>query len=668
MLFFQLILLGGYAYAHIINRFLSSRLQSIVHIVLLGSALLVLPVIPGESWKPESIENPTFHILLLLLVTVGLPYFMVSTTGPLLQAWFAKRYTEKSPYPLYALSNLGSLFALVSYPFLVEPLSTRRTQAIGWSIAFLVFALFCAYITARVKGVSKKTAASKNRVPIAIHEDNPIAKPEKSIWLMWIGLPTFGSILLLATTNQMCLDVASIPFLWVLPLSLYLITFIVSFSSSRLYFRPVFFVLLVISMAAMMYTMKKGLHAELLWQVAAYCGGLFVCDMVLHSELYRLRPHPKYLTSFYLAVSLGGALGGVFVGLLAPLIFSAYFELHIAMLGTAILAYIAFYMDKSLFINRGWYRLAWIILIGGLVTLTVFVFRHRSRMLRGSLEASRNFYGILRVRERFKKNPEKHRLELAHGITEHGMQFKSEEKRKYRTTYYGKRSGAGLAISNFPGKQKKRVGVVGLGVGTLTAYAEKGDYYRIYEINYDVKRISQKHFTYLKDCRGKYDIVMGDARLSMERELARNEPQQFDILILDAFSSDAIPVHLLTKEAFIVYMKHVKRDGVIAVHISNRHLQLRPVVWGISEKLKLESVVIRNGDKPKYGVSDATWMLVTKNKAFLEIPKIKRAARKNEKRNRKLKREYGSILWTDNYTNLFGIATNVGTIRKSLFN
>ncbi|NQT86236.1 hypothetical protein HQ560_05685, partial [bacterium] len=341
MLFFQMLLLGGYAYAHVIRTRLSQRTQVIVHVTLLAATLLALPIAPSEGWKPQGDENPALYILLLLAVTVGLPYFVLSATGPLLQAWFSVRHPGRSPYRLYALSNVGSLLALLSYPFLVEPAMALRSQSTTWSIGFGLFVAFCI-----VSALSMLRVRPTDADEAGADEDS--APPGWGVCLVWVALAACGSTMLLAVTNQMSWDVAVVPFLWVLPLTLYLLTFIICFEFERWYYRPVFWPLLGLGAGAIVHLMFEGVRMPILFQVAGYAGGMFFCCMVCHGELVRLKPSPRYLTSFYLMVSAGGALGGLFVSLVAPAVFPMYLELHIGLWMTCALALVVYLYSRGL--------------------------------------------------------------------------------------------------------------------------------------------------------------------------------------------------------------------------------------------------------------------------------------------------------------------------------
>jgi len=644
MLFFQLVLLAGYAYAHFLSRWLQPRGQAAVHLAVLLASLAVLPIIPGDAWKPKPGDAPITHILLLLGATIGLPYFVVSTTGPLMQSWFARLNPGKSPYRLYALSNIGSLLALLAYPFLIEPNFARKLQALSWGwglVAYVLFAAWCVRLV-WVRGFAAQTPADGH-----LAEEGPAEEPSLRRKFLWLALPACASALLLATTNKLTQDVAVIPFLWVLPLSLYLLTFILCFDANQWYWRPLFLPAMLACFGWLIYVLANINDVGIGWQVPAFCLTLFVGCMVCHGELYALKPHPRWLTSFYLMISLGGAIGGFLVAVVAPHVFKSYAELAWSCGACAVLVWLVCLPNWRVPGFQWWRFHAW--LAGSLVALAVcLAFYIQSRERDNVVEATRNFYGAMSVLEYGKETPGSRYLLLQHGRITHGFQLTDPDQRRRITSYYGEQSGVALAIRNFP-RPQKRIGVVGLGTGTTAAFGEKGDYVRIYEINEEVRRIATSHFTFIKDTQavgGKVDVIMGDARLSMERE----EPQRFDVLALDAFSSDAIPVHLLTKEAVGIYGKHLAADGVLAVHISNRYLDLEPVVENLAKEFGYERLSISDGDGEKdWWIYSSTWVLLSKNKELMALIKTKTEAAKSDPSTKIVP------LWTDDYASLWPI-------------
>jgi SAM-dependent methyltransferase len=646
MLFFQVFLLGGYAYAHLTSRFFSPRVQAGLHWILLAAALVLLPIQPAAHWKPSPGGDPTGHILLLLTVCLGLPYFALSATGPLLQAWFSRLQPGAAPYRLYALSNIGSLLALLSYPFVFEPILTRRAQAILWSCSFGVFALLCGGCAWRLWRSNPAPAfrSDKNgRTGNSLASAPPPALPTQ---VLWFALPACGSVLLLATTNKLCLDVAAIPFLWILPLSLYLLTFILCFDRPAWYVRKTFTLLLIPFLGLACYALFQGSRLPLLGQIIIYCGTMFICCMVCHGEVCRLQPPPRFLTSFYLLIAAGGAAGGIWVAAVAPRIFNSYAELNWGFVSLAALLLILHAREKTTWRVAARPRPLWPALLTGMLVLAAALFVQSLRAAQHAIFTSRNFYGVLRVFDLLPGNP-RHAFKLNHGDIVHGLQFTDPVLATTPTTYYDESSGVGLALDNFPRQANRRVGLVGLGTGTLAAYGRRGDTFRFYEINPEVVRLAGTDFNFLMTSRARVEVVPGDARLSLENE----SPQQFDLLVLDAFSSDAIPVHLLTQEAFTDYFRHLKPDGVIAVHISNRHLDLLPVVAGAAKHFQLLMIEInRKEDPASWWVYPSNWVLLSRNHDFMYSPAIMSKASMMPDQA-----AANSILWTDDYASLFPI-------------
>ena len=634
LLFFQAVLLLGYLYSHWLYRKLRPRAQMLAHIGLLTASVAVLPIWPSAAWKPTGADDPTLRILLLLAVTVGLPYFLLSTTGPLLQAWYARRYRGALPYRLYALSNGGSMLALISYPVLFEPWLGTRHQAASWSAAYGVFVILCVSTAWLGRGTAEQPPEPAPDIP----------EPVRTT-LFRIALPACASILLLAVTNHLTQNVAAIPFLWILPLSLYLLSFILCFEGVWWYRRRTYLGLFAVAVGSMAYALSPEFQNNpIKVMIPFFAVGLFICCMVCHGELARLKPHPSRLTSFYVTIALGGALGGVFVAIVAPHVFSGFYELPVGLAACACVVLAVLRADPESDLAGSWKRPA--PLAAALLTVAVagylgFVIHERGSSAR---VMARNFYGGLKVMDETADDDSGEPVRrLMHGTITHGEQYLNPKFQSRATTYYGTNSGVGRAIRQDQENGPVRVGVIGLGTGTLATYGRAGDYFRFYEINPLVLQLAHTEFTYLKICKARLDVALGDARLSLERE----PPENFDVLAVDAFSSDAIPVHLLTREALVLYFRHLKPDGVLAVHVSNKHLNLTPVVKLAAASLGKDARLVDTEDEEN-DVFGSTWVLVTSSAGFFDRPLMRTAAVAAPLPS-------GMRVWTDDYSNLFQI-------------
>ena len=721
MLFFQVLLLGGYGYAHWLTRTFRPRVQGIVHAVLLGIALCTLPITPSDFWKPGDGNYPELRILLLLAAKVGIPYFLLSSTGPLVQAWFNLAYPGRSPYRLYALSNVGSLAALLSYPFWFETTFTVNTQGNLWSLGFIVFGLLCGGLAVVIyrlaasfelavpeqpatppKPVKPTKAAEAPQEPI---DENP----SWALRIGWLLLAALASMSLLAVTNHLCQDIAVVPFMWVAPLSLYLLSFIICFDREIWYSRKLFGTAGVLTIAAMcaidrysdldsflaklpgyvgmkiegtapfsgsvdwiLTKMQTGLTIDdledsVFAQATLYLTVLFLICMLCHGELVKSKPRPRYLTMFYLMISAGGAVGGLFVAIICPLVFKTHFELPLSIICGFVVAWIALANDgrKTWLAGREW--LQWsaaFLVVGGVILVARAKIEGPDEDV---LAQTRNFYGTLKVKSfNAPENPSEPPGEstgraLYHGRILHGFQYLSPERIDEATTYYDEGTGAGIAVKYYPRAEGAglRVAVIGLGTGTMAAHAKKGDTYRFYDINPDVIRISDAWFSFRSRAveRGaKMDTILGDARIQMERELKENKPQAYDVIVLDAFTGDAIPAHLLTAEAIEIYEQHLRKDaagnvrGILAVHISNRYLDLEPVVVALSKKYNFEMLGVHFEEGPDTGDTGSDWILMTRNKEFLAITDVVSAGEPVV-----LPEGTKEVLWTDQSSNLFEI-------------
>ena len=627
MLFFQALLLAGYAYAHLLTRYSRGRFQALMHTALLAVALATLPIAPNDVWKPLGNEEPVTLILLVLGASVGLPYFLLAANSPLLQAWFSRARPRENPYRLFAVSNLGSLIALLGYPFLLEPNLGGAGQVSLWSWLFAGFAVLCA----AVAWLTPKQQAVES-------EATTIASISRTDLVLWLALSATGSVLLLAVTNHLTQNVASVPLLWLVPLTLYLASFIITFEGESWYRREWLWSILLVWIGAMGWLLvDDNFQFDLPLQLGIFLPGLFLACLFCHGELYRLRPAPSRLTAFYLAVSAGGALGGLLVAVAAPLVFTGYYELGVGLVMLALLAAVRYAGLNA------WARYGSLAVLVGIAACAAYDGFRDQRDVR---VASRSFYGVLRVKEYGLPGEESHLRRLVHGAIMHGEQYMHEKSRALPTTYYHEDSGIGAAIRSL-GSRPARVGVIGLGTGTIAAYGRAGDVYRFYEIDARVIEVAMREFTYLGDSKAKIELALGDARLALEREPLR----RFDVLAVDAFSSDAIPVHLITREALGVYLKHVAPDGIVAFHVSNRFLNLIPVVARLAQEHGAHVVLVRDDpdeeEDPRRSRTD--WVLVSRDAAALERPAIvERSPVEPEE-----KPDWRT--WTDDYSNLIQI-------------
>lgn len=651
MLFYQSVLLAGYAYSHWLCSRFNEPKQARIHLGTIGVTFAALaltvmlwgsPLTPGAGWKYALAGSPVLHIVVLLSLAIGIPFFLLSTTGPLLQHWYSQTYPTASPYRLYAVSNLGSLLGLLGYPFLLEWLLPIRKQALLWTILFVGFlALYAVqnWLFGRHVRVAGRTEES------ALAEPMPVSRIA-----LWIGLSACASVMLLATTSQVCQNISTNPFLWVLPLCIYLLSFTICFENSRWYRRPIFFGLYFVSIVLtvrMMATLAGNL--EPVRQLSTYFVLLFAVCMVCNGELERLKPSRGRVTPFYLSIALGGALGGALVVLVAPRVFHDFYEFQLAVLatGTLVLAVCVTEWrkgrrnDANKLATMG--RLASVVAAVAVLGLQGFSLRNSVQRGIGNVVELRNFFGVKRV---FDEDGIRY---LQNGPIVHGAQALDERLQMQPLMYYTPHTGLGVLLNNYrrvtgkSGLAPLRIGVIGLGTGTLAAYAHAGDCMRFYEIDPQVVQVAagnQAVFTYMHKSPGRIETVLGDARLSLEAEAGRGEFQQFDVLVLDAFGGDAIPVHLLTTEAMQVYLHHLRGpDSVIAVNISNRVVDLTPVLRAASAKWQLTF-----NDFGSFNGID--WVLLSRNPKILQDPALYRPF------------DWGKdspVLWTDDYSNLLSV-------------
>jgi hypothetical protein len=627
LLFFQAALLAGYLYAHFLASRVPAARQWQLHAALLALSLLFLPIIPADGWKPGDISEPLLLILLLLAATIGLPFVLLAATSPLVQAWVSRRDAAPSVYRLYALSNAGSLLALLSYPILIEPFLPTRTQASIWSALYAGFAVICAAVAWKYRGANEPMPTRRERMKLT----------DRLLWLLLAAVP---SALLLAATHHMLRNVAAIPLFWVVPLSLYLLSLIVCFDSPRWYYRPLWHGIFPAAVGTLILCIVAPfLFAGYATQLALYSVAFFICCMLCHGELAALKPSPQTLTSFYLTVAAGGAVGGLAVAAIAPFVSDYDNDLAITLLVlTGLVAFVVWRRPENVpswvGMNSAFLVLAaWPALIA---LLAVPIGSANSQ----TLLAVRNFYGPLQVRVIPESGARPEILELQNGSIVHGRQFTAQDARCTPLSYFSPASGIGAAMGAMRGNAPLRFGGIGLGAGTIAAYARPGDGFRFYEINPLVRSIATSAFHYLT-CAENSDVVMGDGRLSLEREA----PQNFDVFAVDAFTSDAIPVHLLTREAFSLYWRHIRPGGVLAVHVSNTFVDLAPIVArAAAESGKTARLFTNNADFAK-GISQSFWVLVADDPAFFTHQAFRDA--------RPVEISGAERVWTDDYSNLW---------------
>lgn len=635
--FFQLMLLAGYAYSDLATRLLKPKSHALLHVVLLCAALAFLPIVPGEWLKPDPQSAPIGQVLLLLLATVGLPYFCLATTGPLLQAWYTRLYPGSQVYRLFALSNLASLVALLAYPFSIEPYAGSVQQSNYWSLGFGVFALLCGGCA----WASRNAQLAVPQAAAAAADQAPSLPPSRKDYVLWLTLSAMGSMMLMSVTSHITQNITPVPMLWLLPLSLYLLTFVLCFEGRGWYRRSIFAAPLILSLIAMSWGMNTPpADIDVMLAVPTYAIGTFCCCMFFHGELSLRKPAAGYLTRFYLTLSLGGALGGLVIGVLAPNVLSGLYEFPLVLVATSVLMLVL--LRKYLTANKAAYIVLALAILCTLLTL-VMAAASINKEMNGTLLRMRNFYAASQVIER-KFNGETMHV-LNNGQIMHGLQVLSDAKIGMPTTYYGAASGVGYAMRRFA-DAPRNVGVIGLGVGTMAAYGRDKDVIRFYEINPQSQQIAEREFSFLKNSAADIHVVLGDARLQMQAELERGEPGRYDVLVVDAFSGDSIPVHLLTKEAMDIYRAHMKPNGIIAFHVSNLFLNLKPVVADLAANAGMQAVYMRNEEK--YPETASAWVLVTNDEVFLNDPAVL-------KQRKPIVPIAGLQLWTDSRNNLYQI-------------
>ena len=659
LLFFQAFLLLGYLYAHVLSKCKSISTQVVIHSVFLFTSLFFMPI----GLKQLNTFNqlaPLNDILQLLVLSIGVPYFLLSSTGPLVQKWLSYIYSSKpnfTPYKLYSLSNIGSLLALLSYPFVFEPLFSLPNQLMYWSAGYILLVVlliaFCFQLFTLVSSVSLSARDEKNTT------HNTQVTGFTLDWLIWLALSATGVVLLVSITNAMTQNIPPVPFLWILPLSLYLLTFIISFHSPKWYVRWYWYAFFVLSSFAGVLMFFIGSQFDIISQVIIYSAILLSSCMICHGELVKIKPSTERLTLFYLNMSLGGFLGSAFVAFVAQQLFTQFLEFPIALVSVFILFALCVWLTRNGKVNNNITEnkpssllatssiVFAMVLVGGFVSLN-------NQFKENTLELSRNFYGLLSVKN-VEVNGQIERR-LIDGTTSHGTQSLNQERSLIPMSYYRKDTGVALALEHLFLAPSKNVGLIGLGAGTLATYGNRGDNYTFYELNPNVERMARQYFSYIETSKANVNVIIGDARVTLQNELLKESSKtinnQFDVLVVDAFSGDSVPAHLLTHEAFLLYTKHMKQQGLLAIHVSNSHLDLTPLVKGLANSIGYQAVYFKT-KATESEVTQTEWIVVTNNKAFLRTAKVKRLTSEwpvNIDGSVK-----ADVVWTDNYSNLLSV-------------
>jgi hypothetical protein len=629
LVFFQITLLLGYLYAHWLTR--TSTFDWKNHLYLASLAIAVILLVAQRLFPAElshGSNHPVTAIFIALTLTIGLPFLLLGATSPLLQIWFLRTHGGTIPYRLFALSNVGSLLALIAYPFIVEPNFTLKLQRIVWSLGFLLYAILCTILACQTRS---------NPQPARTQAEPPTPSTSAFTKWLWFLLPMAAAMQLSAVTAHLTVNIAAIPLLWMLPLAAYLLTFILAFEFPTLYRRGIVVRLLVVMLASLGYAISKtdvslpiGV-AVLFFLVEAFLAGLFC-----HAEAYALRPASSSETTiFYLLIAAGGAAGTFFIGILSPLIFDANYDLAISFFVTAVLAIAVTW-------NDGWpQRLLW---STASALLLFFAIMLHTAYAREAILEVRNFYGTLRVKQTLSGPHGATERMLLNGTIQHGTQLFAPGLTRTPTTYYADDSGIGLALHDCCDDRPRNIGVIGLGTGTLATYGNASDHIRFYEINPLVRPIAQNLFTYLRDSPAQITFANGDARASLTRE----SPQNFDVMVIDAFSGDAIPLHLLTTEAIALYKKHLAPNGILAFHVSNQYLDLAPEIAQLANAANMQSRLIESQPDDSLGAYRATWVLLTTSHTFFNRSEIANAATT-------VPTNPGLRLWTDDYSSILPI-------------
>ncbi|MBN9289334.1 MAG: hypothetical protein BGO43_14280 [Gammaproteobacteria bacterium 39-13] len=605
VLFFQSALLIGYLYAYFLTKITRLNAQVFIHLSLLLLSILFIPLNPLEEIATLSLWHP-IAIIAVLSTTLLLPGIIISASSPLFQYWYCQCYQTDFPYRYYALSNFGSLLGLLAFPFVLEPLLGLNIQLSIWSglyLLYIVSSTFCLMVVARqAKLQHKETVIVQEKLaPLKV--------------AFWIALTLLSCALLLTTTQVMLQNVASFPLLWVIPLALYLITFIITFSYPKVYYRPLWLGVYTLLCASVFYFSS---HHKLMLsaQIGIYASLLFAGCMICHGELIRSKPSKQHLTTFYLAIAFGGVIGGLFINIIAPLFFNEWWDFYLVLLAIfSIGAVLSCQSARPHSINH-FVRISSCMM--GFMGLSVLLYSHLRHIHEDIIYHHRNFFGAFEVADRNKDLGEYHYRALYNGNILHGQQFLTVHKQTMATSYYSVGSGIGHALTyqrllknQAPFNQGLRVGVIGLGSGTIATLTENGDFLRFYEIDPDIHKIARKYFSYLDNAKAAIDVTIGDGRLKLTQALKIGS-ENYDVLAIDAFNGDAIPVHLLTLEAMQIYLSHLAPNGILAFHVSSRYIDLYPPLQALASKLNLYAFITYNDEDRSNAIYTSEWVLITR--------------------------------------------------------
>jgi spermidine synthase len=689
MLVYQLLLLGGYAYAHFLAR-VRPRFQVGIHVVLLGLAALWLPLSLIQDAVPPVDFEPALWVPWFLIASIGPLFFIVSAQAPLMQRWYALETSRGDPYPLYAASNLGSFAGLISYPLLVEPLMTLAEQSYLWTGLYALLVLLVVGCAITVPGHAVEKLPEETAPP-----------PTWTQILTWVALAAVPSGLMLSTTTHLTTDIVAIPLLWVFPLGLYLLSFVVAFARGRKIADVITLVAPLIILIAGGLAFSRGARDPVFLATLGLLL-LFVTAVALHTQMFRSRPAVGHLTKFYLAMSVGGMVGGLFCAIVAPLVFDWAYEHPLLILLAALLVpqialvpwprrfetLLTFVLPVTAllisYLVEGGLLARWMAALGvspntawvaGIIAISLLTLACVGRkvpfamslaalmlahggwsVLQESTEGirTRSYFGIYEVNEGINRYGE-WQISLSHGTTLHGNQRVIPGERPVPSTYYAPRSGVGLVMnaaqSLYSGRA--RLGVVGLGSGTLSCYRQPGQSLRIFEIDPAMVEIARQRFTYLSDCAGDAPIVLGDARIRLAEEPANS----IDVLAVDAFSSDAVPMHLLTHEALAIYGRAVQPDGIVLFHISNRYLDLEPVIADLAQRGGWNARILQyepsTVEEVRALATTSVWIAMSRNPAVLE--RVVQESGADAVHWQPLEAREGFAGWSDDYASIIPI-------------